>query len=210
MEDIVKKKLSENNELDKILSLNILYLKYKKVLETEDYRSLYVLKYLCYNHCFGEELKKINEHFKIEISVENPFNPIVLDELKNIRLIEFSTYANNKGDVCISNEGINYLKKYYKINDEGLSFTNMIVYNTINITNINITNTINNITNRLSDDDKDFFISILKEYSYKKDKNSFIEKLSNFSKRVGEEIFINVISNIFNPENISKILENIS
>lgn len=210
MKAIIKEKLSENNELDKILSLNILYLKYKKVLETEDYSSLYVLKYFCYDHCFSEELKKINEHFKIEISVENPFKPIVLDELKNEYLIEFSTYANNKGDVCISNEGINYLKKYYKINDEGLSFTNMIVYNTINITNINITNTINNITNGLSDDDKDFFISILKEYSDKKDKKSFIEKLSNFSKKVGEEIFINVISNIFNPENISKILENIS
>jgi len=140
MKDIIKEKLSENNELDKILSLNILYLKHKMVLETEDYSSLYVLKYFCYDHCFSEELKKINEHFKIEISVENPFKPIVLDELKNEYLIEFSTYANNKGGVCISNEGINYLKKYYKINDEGLSFTNMIVYNTINIININISN----------------------------------------------------------------------
>lgn len=147
MKDIVKEKLSENNELDKILSLNILYLKYKNVLETEDYRSLYVSKYLCYDRCFNEEVKKLNEHFKIEISVENPFKPIVLDELKNEYLIEFSTYASNKGHVCISSEGINYLKKYYKINDEGLSFTNMIVYNTINVTNINIANTINNITN---------------------------------------------------------------
>ena len=115
MEDLIKMKLSENNKLDKILSLNILYLKYKKVTESENYGSLYLYKYFCYNRCFNDEIKKLNEYFKIEISVENPFKTIVLDELKKEYLIEFSTYYNNKGDVCISNDGINYLKKYYKI-----------------------------------------------------------------------------------------------
>lgn len=48
MEELIKEKLNENVEFDKILSLNILYLKYKMILETKDYGSLYVLKYFCY------------------------------------------------------------------------------------------------------------------------------------------------------------------
>lgn len=132
-----------------------------------------------------------------------------MDELNSSNLIDISSFDNNKGDICISTSGINYLKKYYNIDSDNL-FTNMVVFNTINITNINITNTINNITNGLSDDDREFFISILKDFGKNKDSKSFVEKLKEFSKKVGEDVLINVISNMFNPENISKILDNLS
>lgn len=208
MEELIKEKLNENVEFDKILSLNILYLKYKMILETKDYGSLYVLKYFCYDRCYDHEIKQINEHYNIDILVNNPFKSQVLDELNSSNLIDISSFNNNKGDICISTSGINYLKKYYNIDSENL-FTNMVVFNTINITNINITNTINNITNGLSDDDRDFFISILKDFGKNKDSKSFVEKLKEFSKKVGEDVLINVISNMFNPENISKILDNL-
>ena len=209
MEELIKEKLSENIEFDKILSLNILYLKYRMILETKDYDSLYVLKYFCYDRCYDHEIKQINEHYNIDISVNNPFKSQVLDELNSSNLIDISSFDNNKGDICISTSGINYLKKYYNIDSDNL-FTNMVVFNTINITNINITNTINNITNGLSDDDREFFISILKDFGKNKDSKSFVEKLKEFSKKVGEDVLINVISNMFNPENISKILDNLS
>lgn len=209
MEELIKNKLSENIEFDKILSLNILYLKYRMILETKEYDSLYVLKYFCYDRCYDHEIKKINEHYNIDISVNNPFKSQVLDELNSSNLIDISSLDNNKGDICISTSGINYLKKYYNIDSDNL-FRNMVVFNTINITNINITNTINNITNGLSDDDREFFISILKDFGKNKDSKSFVEKLKEFSKKVGEDVLINVISNMFNPENISKILDNLS
>lgn len=188
MEELIKEKLSENIEFDKILSLNILYLKYRMILETKDYDSLYVLKYFCYDICYDHEIKQINEHYNIDISVNNPFKSQVLDELNSSNLIDISSFDNNKGDIYISTSGINYLKKYYNIDSDNL-FTNMVVFNTINITNINITNTINNITNGLSDDDREFFISILKDFGKNKDSKSFVEKLKEFSKR-SERMFL--------------------
>ena len=57
MEELIKEKLNENIEFDKILSLNILYLKYKMILETKDYGSLYVLKYFCYDRCYDTPVR---------------------------------------------------------------------------------------------------------------------------------------------------------
>ena len=162
IESIIEQNLSKGGGIDKILSLNILYLKYIKVLEEGGFENE---KYFCYEY-FNEEIEKLNDYFKIEI-LENPFRPIVIDELKNEYLIDFPTIDRIEG-IRISADGIYHLKKTYGIDSEPSK--NIITYNTI------IINTINNITNGISKEE---------------DKKSFFKKVSNFLEKVGVEIASN-------------------
>ena len=73
------------------------------------------MKYFFYDRCYDHEIKQINKHYNIDISINNPFKSQVLDELNSSNLIDISSFDNNKGDICISKYGIDYLKKYYNI-----------------------------------------------------------------------------------------------
>lgn len=214
MENKLKELLSYDNKEKKQVALNLLFLKYKMVCDNkeEEVNEIDYLSYFCVGRCYKQEIDKLENHFSIKIDVENPFTHEVIKSLEDDNLIKTSTYEGNKGNVKITVPyGVEYLRKFYseiEIDDEKLTST--IVFNTVNNISIHIGDTINNITNGLSVEDKEFFISILKEYSENKDEKSFTSKLTAFSKRVGEGIFINIISNLFNPENLSKILEKIN
>lgn len=192
-------------------ALNLLFLKYKMVCDIEDVDSVDYMSYFCIDICFDKEIEKLVDYYNIAINCENPFTHEVVKSLESDYLIDISSDNNNKGSVKIMvPNGVKYLREKYKSkNSTDIELTNMVVYNTVNNITIHIGDTITNITQGMSKENKEEFIELLKDYSKDKDKESFIKKLGTFSGRVGEGVFIRVIANILNPTNLSTILTHI-
>ena len=212
MKEKIKELLNEDSYEKKEFALSILFLKYKMVCESKESIEIIDFKsYFCIDDCYDEEIKKLEEHYSIEINHENPFTHEVVQLLRSDYLIDISASQNNMGNLKIAiPSGINYLREKYnskKENDEELN--NIIVYNIVKNINVHIGDTIINITKGMSKEEKSEFIELLHEYSKEKNKKSFLKKLTEFSGKVGEEIFVEVIANLLNPNNLSTILGNI-
>ncbi len=205
MNELVKEKLSEDYHSLEILSLNLLYLKYRKIQDTKKPYDIEYQKWFCYDHCYDNEIKEINAHYNSLIDVVNPFNSVVIDNLINKGLIDISKYDNCKYDISISKNGIDFLKSYYKI--QGPDLTQMIIYQSVNITNINISNTVNNITNGLNQSDKDFLIESLKEYGKGGNKNRFIDSLKKLPSDILSKIIVDFLGD---PNKLLNLFEHLN
>lgn len=211
MENKVKELLVNNNTHKKEIALNLLFLKYKMICNNkENIAEIDYLSYFCINEkeCYDAEIEKLEKYFSIKINIENPFTHEVVKSLMKDTLIKESTSENNKGDFKITVPcGVEYLRSFYSESETDEKLASTIVFNIVN--NINIGDTINNITQGMSFEDEKYFTDLLKEYSKEKNEKTFLSKLGKFSERVGEGVFIRVVAKLFDPTNLVSILSNI-
>lgn len=208
MKEEIRTLLCETPEEKMKLGLELLFLKYKKVSkENDDPDKVEHYSFFCPEpRCFEQEKSSIEKFFGFTMGVENPFNHEVLKNLENDYLIEISDSDNNRGDVKINvPNGINKLRELYGIS-ENSDLEVAVINHTINNISIHIGDTITNITQGLSDNEKKEFLTILQEYSTQKDKKSFAQKLKSFSTKVGESVFTEVVVQCLKPDNLAMIL----